>query len=130
MRLFSRTILAAGAVFFVAALASEAEAQYGSPSISYNYRELTFRRPTVSPYLSLFDRTGSSTTPYYAYVKPRLEQEAENRRLAQQSAQLRQELNQVTARATAAQEAGRLPTGHRTVFMNYSHYFQMPNFRR
>jgi hypothetical protein len=126
MPFISRFILGAAAVLLVGASTTEVHAQYGGPSISRNYRDLAFRRPTVSPYLSLFDRAGTSTTPYYAFVKPRLEQEAENRRLAQQTADLRQELNQATARANAAMQQGRLPTGHTTVFMNYSHYFRMP----
>ncbi|MEX2186441.1 MAG: hypothetical protein WD875_06595 [Pirellulales bacterium] len=126
MRLLSRTILATAAILLVGVLESDANAQYGAPSIRQNYRDIVTRGPTVSPYLSLFNRSGSSTTPYYSFVKPRLEQEAENRRAQQQTAQLRQELNQVSARANAAQQAGRLPTGHTTVFMNYSHYFRMP----
>jgi hypothetical protein len=126
MTICKRFLLISAAVLLVAALEADARAQYGGPSISNNYRDLTFRRPTVSPYLSLFDRAGTSTTPYYAFVKPRLEQQAENRRLEQQTTQLRQELNRATAQANAAQQQGRLPTGHTTVFMNYSHYFRMP----
>lgn len=126
MAIIRTLALAATALLIVAACESSALAQYGAPSIAHNYRDLAFRRPTVSPYLSLFDRSGTSTTPYYAYVKPRLEQQAENRRLEQQQTALRQELNQVAARANAAQQTGRLPTGHTTVFMNYSHYFRMP----
>ncbi len=126
MQILLRSVLATAAILLVAAFETDAKAQYGGPSISHNYRDLAFRRPTVSPYLSLFDRSGSSTTPYYSYVKPRLEQQAENRRVQQQTAQLQQELNQVSARSNAAQQAGRLPTGHTTVFMNYSHYFRMP----
>lgn len=126
MKLTTRICLGAAALLFVAVSATEAQAQYGGPSLGRDYRDLAFRRPTVSPYLSLFDRTGNSTTPYYAYVKPRLEQQDENRRLARQTAELRQELNQATARANAAMQQGRLPTGHTTVFMNYSHYFRFP----
>ena len=126
MRNIRRLMLMLAAWIVVAACENQAHAQFGGPSLSNNWRDLAYRRPTVSPYLSLFDRAGSSTTPYYAYVKPRLEQQAENRRIEQQQTQLRQELNQVTARANAAQQAGRLPTGHTTAFMNYSHYFRMP----
>ncbi|RIK83162.1 MAG: hypothetical protein DCC68_04290 [Planctomycetota bacterium] len=118
--------LVVAALVVSVACEDRAMAQFGGPSLSNNWRDLAYRRPTVSPYLSLFDRAGSSTTPYYAYVKPRLEQQAENRRFEQQQTQLRQELNQVTARANAAQQTGRLPTGHTTAFMNYSHYFRMP----
>jgi hypothetical protein len=129
MMLTRQITIAAAAMLVLAAGEKAAMAQYGGPSINNNYRDLAFRRPTVSPYLSLFDRSGTSTTPYYAYVKPRLEQQAENRRMEQQNTQLRQELNQVAARANAAQQTGRLPTGHTTAFMNYSHYFRMPQSR-
>lgn len=126
MQFFKRFMGTFGVIFLVAACAGEAKAQYGAPSVRNNFRDATIRRPTVSPYLGLFERSGTATTPYYSFVKPRIEQDAENRRFQQQNAELRQQLNQVSVQANAQQQAGRLPTGHRTTYMYYSHYFTMP----
>jgi hypothetical protein len=124
--MLKNALIALAALVVVVAFDTEAKAQYGAPSISQQYRNLRINRPTVSPYLGLFERTGTSTTPYYSFLKPRLEQEDQNRRFQQQNAELRQQLNQVSVQANAQQQAGRLPTGHRTTYMYYSHYFTMP----
>ncbi len=129
MRLFKRLTFGFFALLLVSLCAEESRAQFGAPSLRQNYRDATIRRPTVSPYLGLFERSGTATTPYYSFVKPRLDQEADNRRFQQQNAELRQQLNQVSVQANAQQQAGRLPTGHRTTYMYYSHYFNMPQSR-
>jgi hypothetical protein len=126
MQLFKRVMWTSAVIFVIAACEREANAQYGAPSVRNNFRDATIRRSTVSPYLGLFERSGTGTTPYYSFVKPRIEQDADNRRFQQQNAELRQQLNQVSVQANAQQQAGRLPTGHRTTYMYYSHYFTMP----
>ncbi len=126
MKFNKQFALATAAGILILAFASVATAQYGAPSIRQSFRDSTLRRPTLSPYLDLFSRPGGTNTAYYSYVKPEMERRAQERRVQQETASLRQQLNQVSARANAAQQAGRLPTGHTTVFMNYSHYFRMP----
>lgn len=108
--------------------ASSASAQSGYVSQGDILRNATLRRPTVSPYLSLFSNTNGASTPYYTYVKPLLDQDRDNRAQTERFAQLQQDLNQQSARLNAEQQRqqGVRPTGHTTVYMNYSHYFRSP----
>ena len=89
-------------------------------------RDQVFRRPTVSPYLQLVDRSSPSSTPYHSLVRPQLEQQQINRRQNIALQQLRQQTNAV--RAQRSRTEGIRATGHQTFFQNLSHYY--PGARR
>jgi hypothetical protein len=79
-------------------------------------------RPAVSPYINLSGR--NPVVNYYGIIRPQLE----TRSL---EAQQRQTLQQLERRLkegdTKSEELLALPrTGHRSYFMNYSHYYPFP----
>ena len=126
------------ALLVVAAVAWESDAQTPprpqqppAPAAPY--------RPPVSPYLNLLNRQTSPAVNYYGIVRPQVQfgqaiqqQQSELNQLRQQNnlGQLRQDIDQLPARlkqdlAVAQPLAMPIPT-----FVNYSHYYAMPQGRR
>lgn len=90
--------------------------------------------PTVSPYLNLFreDLDGQSDFNYQTLVQPQLRQQALNERQQQENFELSRRLQSISAQNdfNPAGSTNQPPTGHQTVFMNYSHYYPQPARRR
>lgn len=96
-------------------------------------------RPPVSPYLNLLNRQTNPAINYFGIVRPQLQfgqaiqqQQAELNQLRQQTdlGQFRQEIDQLPARLRqdlAAAQPARVPI---PTFVNYSHYYAMPQGRR
>lgn len=87
------------------------------------------RQPTLSPYLNLLRNDGEDVggaPNYFAFVRPMLDQQQTNRRTNRQIQGLGREMQAVNRQlGHQPSEAGMLrPTGHQTVFMNHSHYYQ------
>lgn len=87
------------------------------------------RRPTLSPYLNLLRNDGDDLgglPNYHTFVRPMLDQQRTNRRTSQQLQGLNQDVQAVNRQlAHQPSEASMLrPTGHQTVFMNHSHFYQ------
>ena len=87
------------------------------------------RQPTLSPYLNLLRNDGDDLggmPNYHTFVRPVLEQQRTNRRTGRQIQGLNQEVQAVNRQlAHQPSQATMLrPTGHETVFMNFSHYYQ------
>lgn len=87
------------------------------------------RQPTLSPYLNLLRNDGEDVgglPNYFAFVRPMLDQQQANRRTNRQIQGLGSEMQAVNRQlAHQPSEASILrPTGHQTVFMNHSHYYQ------
>jgi hypothetical protein len=75
------------------------------------------RRPTVSPYINLIRRGGSTITGnYYGIVRPEIEARRTALNLQQQIQSNRQAISQATTAEPPA-------TGHPAYFMNHSSYF-------
>ena len=114
-------LVALAAVLFV--IPAGAHAQYQRPSV--NPRLNTLRRPTVSPYLELLRQGGApiqGLPTYQTRVQPQLQQGRVNR---QQQAQI-QRLQAQVARQGTLERGGAFElrtTGHRSFFMNYSHFY-------
>jgi len=88
-------------------------------------------RPTVSPYLNLFNPAGA-TPSYQAYVRPEIQQQEVNRSVGRELTKLDRR-TQPSASDSGRRSTGRgagagpLPgTGHATAFGDYSHFFPMP----
>jgi hypothetical protein len=81
---------------------------------------------TVSPYLALdVLENGVSVPNYYAFVRPQLEQQRQNRVEQAQYFKGQQQFPGAGQRAPFA--TGSMPTtGHSTQFMNHGTYFQRP----
>jgi hypothetical protein len=88
------------------------------------------RRPTLSPYLNLLRNDGDDLgglPNYHTFVRPMLQQQRTNRSTSRQIQGLSQEVQAVNRQlAYQSSESSVLrPTGHQTVFMNFSHYYPM-----
>jgi hypothetical protein len=83
-------------------------------------------RPTVSPYLNLFNPAGA-TPSYQAYVRPEFQQQDVNRIVGRELTKLDRRTQPTTGengRRTRGAGGGPLPgTGHATAFGDYSHFF-------
>jgi hypothetical protein len=118
----SRSLAAMGIAW--AALAwcgSTAMAQGGGPgNLQYT------PRPTVSPYLNLFNSNANTLGNYQLNVKPLLDQYNINSQNAASLNQLQQQLNEVrtsTGLGTNGTSGRIRPTGHVSGFMDLSHYY-------
>jgi hypothetical protein len=98
---------------------ASAFAQGGPSNLTYT------PRPTVSPYLNLFnDPTGVGV--YQTLVRPFVNQNEINARQTGNINQLQQELNQVRSNSGLGTTgtSGRIrATGHAATFMDLSHYY-------
>lgn len=81
--------------------------------------------PTVSPYLSLLNRSNSLAFNYYELYRPQVEFRNAYRELNQDVSRLNTRLEQQEAAFERLQLGA---TGHQTSFMNYGSYF--PGARR
>jgi hypothetical protein len=90
--------------------------------------------PTTSPYLNLFreDLEGGSDFNYQTLVRPMLQQQAINEQLQRQTIETARRLQAVAAQADFNPQGSQsqYPTGHKTVFNYYGHYYTMPRQRR
>lgn len=84
------------------------------------------KSPTLSPYLGLLRDTENDTDlpAYFAFVRPRQEQERINRQQNRDMQQLNRQVQQLDRRIINPSGAQTMrPTGHQTLFMNLSHYY-------
>ena len=115
---------------FTRGLAERSLSTRGRPA-SKPFANVT-QRPTLSPYLNLLRNEGldlGGLPNYHTFVRPALEQEGTNRQTSREIQGLSQQVEAVNRQlAFQPAEAGMIrPTGHQTVFMNHSHYY---NFAR
>jgi len=130
--------LSVSCVVFVALLCSadRAEAQRVP---NYN------RRPTVSPYINLFNNNQGGVNNYFSFVRPMQQQQRLNQQQYNQNARLQQQLynpqGQFGAPITLGPQVGGPQTMLRpgnqgtgmpstaATFFNYSHYYPVPQQR-
>lgn len=91
--------------------------------------------PTVSPYLNLFrtDLSGNDDLNYQTLVRPQLQQQAFNRQMSVQTQQMNMRMQAIAAQNPYSSPRGStqmMPTGHRSTFRNYSHYYPALSRRR
>ncbi|HKD38295.1 MAG TPA: hypothetical protein VKB78_15885 [Pirellulales bacterium] len=95
-------------------------AQGGPSNLTYT------PRPTVSPYLNLFNDPGGIGV-YQNLVRPFINQNQINAQNTTTLNQLQQELNQVRTTSgfgTTGLATGRInPTGHAATYRNFSHFY-------
>jgi len=91
----------------------------------------TYRRPAVSPYMSLQEQGFNplqTQNIYQTSVMPRLQQQQQQIEQLTQRRQMQRLQNQVQqiGRDTFSRQIDESirPTGHRATYMNYSHYYQ------
>lgn len=89
-------------------------------------------RPTISPYLNLFRNDGGVVGNYYSLVRPMRQQQAFNAQQYQSVRGLERDVQRVDRAVQAgAQRPADIPaTGHTSTFMNFSHFYNMPQQRR
>jgi hypothetical protein len=92
-------------------------------------------RPTVSPYLNLFNtsRTGNTDFNYQTLVRPQLQQQALNQQLQRQNLDTDRKVQALAARGAYSSPAGsesQYPTGHQTTFMYTDHFYANANPHR
>lgn len=105
----------------VVLLPSEASAQVQRP-----YRYEPPAGPTLSPYLLFSRRPTGVYDNYHAFVRPRLELRSALRFQEQQIGQLDRNLRDVRGDVRTLSEvrdAGIVPTGVGSSYLNYSHYY-------
>jgi hypothetical protein len=104
----------------------------GPANVSKPFSSVT-PEPTVTPYLNLFreDRSGNSDLDYTTLVRPQLQQQQINQQAQRQSLDLERRLQSLTAQAdfNAGGDKEQFPTGHKTAYRYYGHFFQMPSGR-
>lgn len=93
------------------------------------------RRPTVSPYLNLFNESfdeGGTDLNYQTLVRPQLQQQRINSQLQRQTQALNQRLQDIAAQPAYSPRGStrQAPTGHSTFFRVYSHYYPTAGRRR
>jgi hypothetical protein len=83
--------------------------------------------PTVSPYLNLFreDIGGNDDFNYQTLVRPQLEQQRFNDQVQRQAMDINRRLQSLSAQPDFNPQGNSnlMPTGHQTVFLNYSHFY-------
>jgi hypothetical protein len=86
--------------------------------------------PTTSPYLNLFreDLSGSDDLNYNTLVRPQLQQQQFNEQSQRQALELNRRMQTLSAQAdfNVQGDKNEFPTGHKTLYHNYLHYYQMP----
>jgi hypothetical protein len=86
--------------------------------------------PTTSPYLNLFrdDFGGDDDFNYQTLVRPQLQQQRFNEQVQRQSMELGRRLQSIAAQADFNPQGSesQYPTGHKTLFNYYGHYYTMP----
>jgi hypothetical protein len=82
-------------------------------------------RPTISPWMYLFQRNAGPIGNYHSYVRPEMQLRdtlrQQNMRIQQQNAALQatgQQVQEIEGQRTIR------PTGTGSVFMDYSHYYE------
>lgn len=100
------------------------------------------RRPTISPYVNLFNNNQGGVNNYFSFVRPMQQQARINRQQYQQQQFLEQQLIQPgmgqPMMAPGGFQAGMLRAGSQGVgqpataasYFNYSHFYTMPNILR
>ena len=93
----------------------------------------TYRRPAISPYNQISNYAQNPQmfqNVYQQMVMPQLEQQQQQIQQMQQGRQIGRLQNQIQQiqRDTSARQIDETirPTGHRTTFQNYSHFYPMP----
>jgi hypothetical protein len=119
----------AGCMVLLAAEASFAQAP--SPSNRQYPARYQPSRPTVSPYLNLFRNGNSAAMNYQTLVRPQINQENTNQQERTAVQRLQRQLGDVSQTVYGAAAARSMrTTGHRTVFLDYSHYYTTGSPRR
>lgn len=96
---------------------------HGTPAAAQGYRPA---KPTLSPWLNLYEKRGGPLDPYHQFVRPELQLQDT---LRQQNLTNQRQSAEVSAlgRQVTQMEEDRLapirPTGSASVFMSYSHYY-------
>ena len=84
----------------------------------------TVRTSTITPYLNLDVRQSAVGLPnYYAFVKPRLDQQRTNRKQTQRIQRMQRELRMASTPGIVSPDGGIPTTGHSTQFLNMGSYF-------
>jgi hypothetical protein len=84
----------------------------------------TVRSSTITPYLNLDVRQSDVGLPnYYAFVRPKLEQQRTNQRQRQRMQRMQSELRMASTPGIMSSEGGIPTTGHSTQFLNMGNYF-------
>jgi hypothetical protein len=81
--------------------------------------------PTVSPYLNMFQANSQGLIPYQELVRPQIETQNALRNQAGAIQNLQQQ-----QQSSSQGRGGSRSTGHSTAFMNYSHFYHVPNSQR
>lgn len=119
MRLLHLTLAVIAAGSFV--LIPQTGRAQGNPGVSI-IQDQFFNKPTVSPYLNLLRNQGLGLPNYQSFVRPQFEE----RRAAQQQQVAINQLRQQQAQQASQLRSGSpvlQPTGHVSVFMQYSHFY-------
>jgi hypothetical protein len=114
MNLHVKMLPALGLLLFL--LPGTAFAQY--PGAAYRNQGLPFQRPTVSPYLNLFNGGTNPAINYYGIIRPQFEFRNNIQQVQQQIAMADQ------STADLANTLGMVTTGHPSFFMSHQKYFQ------
>lgn len=118
------------ACLFAITLASESMAQRMSQRTP-NYN----RRPTVSPYINLFNNNQGGVNNYFSFVRPMQQQARFNDQQAAQNRFLDRQVNQPFTNTTSGgQQFGMLRQGSQGIgqpssastYFNYSHFYNLP----
>jgi hypothetical protein len=90
--------------------------------------------PTTSPYLNLFreDFDGSSDFNYNTLVRPMLQQQQFNQQIQRQGSDLSRRLQAMASQGAFNPQGSQelIPTGHRTTYRYFSHFYPSPRRSR
>jgi hypothetical protein len=90
--------------------------------------------PTTSPYLNLFreDIEGGGDFNYQTLVRPQLQQQQFNQQIERQNLEISRRLQAYSAQGAFRPEGDRnqIPTGHRSMFLYFSHFHPSAGPRR
>ena len=133
--MFRSLVLGVG-LLLVLSTAGEAKAQQRVPNYS--------RRPTVSPFINLFNSNQGGVNNYFSFVRPLQQQARINQQQFNQNARLQRQIQQGGTFATSSPitlgvnptqgmlRPGVQGTGTPSTaasFMNYSHFYPVPQGR-
>jgi len=119
------------ACLFAIAFASESMAQRMSQRVP-NYN----RRPTISPYINLFNNNQGGVNNYFSFVRPMQQQTQFNNQQVAQNRMLERQMTQPFMNTTSGgqQQFDMLRTGSQGIgqpstaatYFNYSHFYNLP----
>ena len=83
-----------------------------------------YKRPAISPYLDLLDRTGDDLTfQYFRRVRPSFEIRQQQLQTNRALTSLRSQVGELQQQEQQSRNSLLRPTGHATSFLNHQQYF-------